>query len=260
MKRRITRYAFLVLMTAALLLFGVFGTAQTNPRTNTADQQLITFILDDFEDAGTWISEMPRDQGVIFSMKRKGAPRKVKARVAAIKKVNEDYIKRNSKGRQIKENPLAGFPYNDNKYILGVRVEFMKRGYNWFTVKPPLPIKVPGICKSINVWVVGRGYSHELWLMIRDYHGNRRYLQSMMKLNHRGWRRMRFPIRDDKIEQNDYKVTDPKKVGITFDGFLIQCDPLESRGKYYIYFDLLTAEVDLYFEFQKDEDDVPDFW
>jgi hypothetical protein len=35
---------------------------------------------------------------------------------------------------------------------------------------------------------------------------------------------------------------------------------MEARGKYYIYFDLLTAEVDIYFEFAKDEDDVPDFW
>jgi hypothetical protein len=85
-----------------------------------------------------------RDQGVIFSMKREGVPKEVQAYVNKIKEVNERFIKQNSQGRQIKENPLAGFPYNENKHVLGVRVEFMKRGYNWFTVRPPLPIKVPG--------------------------------------------------------------------------------------------------------------------
>lgn len=260
MKRNAARYAVLFLMMAGLLLIGSAGTAQDDPNKDTSDQQLVTFILDDFEDAGTWVAEMPRDQGVIFSMKREGVPKEVQAYVNKIKEVNERFIKQNSQGRQIKENPLAGFPYNENKQVLGVRVEFMKRGYNWFTVRPPLPIKVPGICKSISVWVVGRGYNHELWLMIRDFVGNRRYLQSMMKLNHKGWRKVRFPIRDDKVDQQDHTVTDPKKVGIIFDGFLIQCDPMEARGKYYIYFDLLTAEVDIYFEFAKDEDDVPDFW
>jgi hypothetical protein len=122
-----------------------------------------------------------------------------------------------------------------------------------------MPIKVPGIAKSVKVWVAGRGYQHWLWLMIRDYYGAKRYLAAMRPLTHKGWRQVIFPIRQN-IRQEDYKTTDPKKVGITFDGFLINCDPLESQGTYYIYFDMLTADVDLYFEFHQDEDDMKDYW
>ncbi len=245
----------------SLLLIAGVTTAQTDdPNAGTADEELVSFILDDFEKAASWVPTMSRDQGVIFSMRRKGSPEAVIKAAQTIKDENDRYIKKKAKqNMQPKENPLVGFPYRENKFVLGVRVEFLKRGYNWFTVKPPMPIKIPGITKSISVYVVGRGYHHWLWLMISDYNGNKRYISSMRPLTHKGWRKVIFPIRPNII-QEDYKVTDPKKVGITFDGFLIQCDPLESIGKYYVYFDLLTAQVNLYFEFHQDKDDMRDFW
>ena len=278
MMKTIMKSLALVMLLAAFLLLGTLGSAQnttttttdgntaTNPAGDdqdskgTADEELVTFILDDFEKASSWIPEMPRDQGVIFSMQREGAPNAVLKAAEVISNENARYLqKKAEQNMQPKENPLVGFPYNQNKYVLGVRVEFMKRGYNWFTVRPPLPIKVPGVAKSLSVYVVGRGYSHWLWIMLRDYDGNKRYLSAMRPLTHKGWRKVLFPIKPN-IVQEDYKITDPKKVGITFDGFLVNCDPMESQGKYYIYFDLLTAQVNLYFEFHKDKDDMRDFW
>jgi len=268
------RFGVLALLLVAFLTLGTLGVAQsptggngaTNPAGDdndpkgTADEQLVTFILDDFEKAASWIPEMPRDQGVIFSMQRPGTPQAVSNMLKQITDQNQNYLKGLAdQGKQNSENPLVGFPYNQNKFVLGVRVEFMKRGYNWFTVRPPLPIKVPGVCKSLSVYVAGRGYNHSLWVMIRDYEGNKRFLSAMRPLNHKGWRRVLFPIKPN-IVQEDYKVTDPKKIGITFDGFLINCDPMESQGKYYIYFDFLTAQVDLYFDSNGDKDDMRDFW
>lgn len=255
--------ALIGLLTLGSINNGLVGQGSDATKGST-DEELVTFILDDFEKSGAWTPAMPRDQGVIFSMRREGVPpllKRINKLTRDISNQNEAYLrKKQAQKQQPKENPLTGFPYRDNKYVLGVRVEFMKRGYNWFTITPPQPIKIPGICKQISCWVVGRGYRHWLWIMIRDYHGRRRYLSAMRPLIHKGWRKILFPIRADQIVQEDYKVTDPKKVGITFDGFLVQCDPMESRGKYYIYFDLLTAQVDLYFEFNRDDDDMRDFW
>jgi hypothetical protein len=81
----------------------------------------------------------------------------------------------------------------------------------------------------------------------------------MRPLTHLGWRKILFPIKPN-INQGDNRTTDVRKMGVTFDGFLINCDPLEGQGTYYIYFDLLTAQVSLYFEFHTDKDDMRDFW
>lgn len=256
---------FVILILAGLLLLsGTFSSAQgkaQDPNKDTADEELVTWVLDSFEKAGDWVPSMPRDQGVIFSMKRKGAPKAVLKKAELIKRENKNYVdKKRSQGHILKENPIsATATTNVNKFVLGVRVEFMKRGYNWFTLKPPMPIKIPGITKSISVYVVGRGFNHWLWLMVRDFNGDKRYLSAMRPLTHSGWRKIMFPIKPN-IVQEGFKVTDPRKVGLTFDGFLVKCDPMEARGKYYIYFDLLIAQVNLYFEFNKDEDDMRDYW
>jgi hypothetical protein len=269
--KTIRRITILALLLASFLLLGTIGIAQQggtgispagdeSDLAGTAGEELVTFILDDFERASSWVAEMPRDQGVIFSMPREGAPAVVRREAETISNENTRFLERKrEQGILPRDNPLIGFPYNEQRFVLGVRVEYLRRGYHWFTVRPPIPIKVPGICKSIAVYVVGRGNNHWLWLMLRDYQGNKRYLSSMRPLNHIGWRRVLFPIRNT-ISQGDFRTTDPRRLGITFDGFLINCDPLEAYGTYYIYFDLLTAQVNLYYEFQVDNDDMRDYW
>ncbi|MDR2735151.1 MAG: flagellar filament outer layer protein FlaA [Spirochaetota bacterium] len=262
--KKICKIGILALLLISFLLLGTLGIAQNagdEPDMQaTADEELVTYILDDFERASSWIVDMPRDQGVIFSMQRDGAPAVVLKAAETISNENARFLQQKTEQGVIpRDNPLVGFPYGENKYVLGVRVEFLKRGSQWFTVRPPLPIKIPGISKSISVYVVGRGYNHSLWLMLRDYEGSKRFISSMRPLTHLGWRRVLFPIKSN-ILQGDYRNTDPRKIGITFDGFLINCDPLEAQGTYYIYFDLLTAQVNLYYEFQADKDDMRDYW
>jgi hypothetical protein len=43
-------------------------------------------------------------------------------------------------------------------------------------------------------------------------------------------------------------------------GFRVVVDPMEARGSYYIYFDDLRAETDLFSEHYRDADDMMDGW
>jgi hypothetical protein len=43
-------------------------------------------------------------------------------------------------------------------------------------------------------------------------------------------------------------------------GFKVECDPVETFGSYYIYFDDLRAVTDLFAEDSRDPDDMVDFW
>ena len=43
-------------------------------------------------------------------------------------------------------------------------------------------------------------------------------------------------------------------------GVRIACDPDESFGTYYVYFDDLRAITDLFAEDMRDPDDMPDSW
>ena len=79
----------------------------------------------------------------------------------------------------------------------------------------------------------------------------------MDKLNFIGWRELVVSI-PDKIKQTDYHYVD--KQGLKFNGFLIECDPMETLGTYYIYFDELRAMTDIFNETTKDVDDMQDGW
>ena len=45
-----------------------------------------------------------------------------------------------------------------------------------------------------------------------------------------------------------------------FNGFIVECDLLESYGVYYIYFDELRAITDIFNEKTRDVDDMMDNW
>ncbi|HOJ64253.1 MAG TPA: flagellar filament outer layer protein FlaA [Spirochaetota bacterium] len=142
--------------------------------------------------------------------------------------------------------------------VLGVKVEFIARGYNWFSIKPIKPIVIEGRCQSISVWVAGRSYKHVLKMIILDLFNNQRILY-VGKLNFTGWKQLTAYIPGNNIvKQWDHHYVD--KEGIKFNGFLIECDPVETFGSYYIYFDELRATTDLFSESTRDDDDMRDDW
>ncbi|MDR2446445.1 MAG: flagellar filament outer layer protein FlaA [Treponema sp.] len=207
---------------------------------NSAQQYLKEISVDKFELEGFWRSEMSIDQGVTLSRLREGSP----------------------EGKEPLESE-QNLSISDI-YVLGTRVDFYHRGPATIKIFAEHPIPVEGITKTISVWVAGRNFNHELYVVIQDY-SNRRYTLRMGSLNFQGWQQLSVAIPaqgDDKslggIKQQDYHY--PYDMGIKIVGFEIRCDPLETYGTYYLYLDDLRAVTDLFLENNRDSDDVADGW
>ena len=201
---------------------------------DSAQQLLKEVSVTKFEDAGFWSASIPQDQGMVALRRLPGGPKEKKP---------------------IKDEEKVGIKEAD-KYVLGVRVKFYKRGFNSVTIFPVRPLPIEGITKTLSVWVVGRNYNHTLKVIIEDFLGNKHEL-TVGKLNFMGWKKMTVAI-PPTITQTEYHFTN--KMGIKFIGFRINFDPMEAYGTYYVYFDDLRAVTDLFPEAYRDTDDMTDGW
>jgi len=205
----------------------------------SAQQQLKEVSVDKFEMEGFWRSHMSTDEGYTASRLFVGGP---------------------AGKEKIADESDMGIP---DEHVLGTRVDYLRRGYNSFTIRPMRPIPIEGITKTVSVWVVGRNFNHTLTLLIRDFFGTD-YEIFMGKLNFQGWKRLTVAIppqptdgRNGVIQRN-YHYNN--QMGIQITGFRIDCDPLEAYGTYYIYLDDLRAVTDLFAENNRDPDDMADGW
>ncbi len=196
----------------------------------TSKQILADIPITHFEDADTWQSHMPVDQGIILSMRRKGRPLELP-----------------------ETDPNDG---TENEYVLGVKVAFNQRAYAQFSIRPPRPVKIPGITKAITVWVCGRSFKHRLYCHLYDFKG-KEMIVDMGFMDFAGWKKVSVAI-PATIEQEEYHWVNWR--GVSFAGFSIRTDPEESYGQYYAYFDELRAITDVYQEENRDEDDMEDGW
>jgi len=150
-----------------------------------------------------------------------------------------------------------------DKYVIGTRVDFIHRGYTSFTLNPIRPIPIEGITKTVSIWVVGRNYNHEVYLLLEDFFG-RPFELYMGKLNFQGWKKLTVAIPPQPedglngIVQRNYHYNN--NLGIKITGLRIKIDPWEAYGSYYVYFDDMRAETDLFAENNRDADDMPDAW
>jgi hypothetical protein len=177
---------------------------------------------------------MPLDMGVIELKRLEGAPA----------------------GRQpIPEEAKLGIK-EEEKYVLGVKVSFFHRGDSFFTVYPAEPLPVPGIAKTVSVWVVGRNYNHTLILLFTDSTGRAQEV-NVGTLNFVGWRKLTVAIPPSIVQQDYHYGT---AIGIKIMGFRIETDPMDTYGTYYVYFDDLRAVTDLFGESKRDTDDMADGW
>jgi hypothetical protein len=214
----------------------------TNPERLGIDeaQQLLKEVsIDKFEHDGYWRSTMSHDEGYPTTRLFAGAP-------AAKQPIPDE------EGMDIPD-----------KYVLGTRVDFIRRGYSSFTIYPIRPIPVEGITKTISMWIVGRNSNHEVKILIQDFFG-RDYEIYMGRLNFQGWKKLTVaipPQAEDGISgvvQRNYHYNN--QMGIKITGFRIDCDPMEAYGSFYIYFDDLRAVTDLFAEDNRDADDMSDAW
>lgn len=229
----------LVALALIILAFPVFAQTTTTPNpaeigVDTAQQALQEISISKFEDPGMWKVFMPVDQGIIESRRFAGAP-------AERKPIPQE-----------QQLNVGG----EDKYVLGVKVQFFRRGNTEIFIQPIRPLTVPGIAKTVSVWVVGRNFNHMLKLVVRDQFGNVDVID-MGKLNFTGWRQLTCAIPPNIQQRN---IHYPGRGGITILGFIIDPALLETYGTYYVYFDDLRAVTDLFADQSRDKDDIPDIW
>lgn len=205
---------------------------------DAAQQHLTPITVSQFEDASFWKAYMPSDQGRIELRRLTGVP--------------GEKAQRDAERLQLEQE--LGIPAGTS--VLGARVDFIKRGKNWFTIFPSRPLAIEGISKTLSVWVVGRNFNHTLKVLVADYSGNKMEI-TLGKLNFLGWKRLTVAV-PPSIKQSDYHYT--AKNGLQFLGFRVDCDLDESFGRYYMYFDDMSAVSDLFLEKSRDRDDMQDIW
>jgi hypothetical protein len=238
MKTKTLWTSLILLLFVAALSFGqLTGVGEPNAEeigVDSAQQDLKEISINKFEDAGFWYSNMSRDQGLTELRRLPGGP----------------FDKQPIPGEE--ESGIS----EEDKYVLGLKVSYYRRGLNSFTLFPVRPMPVEGITKTLSVWVVGRNMSHMLSVIISDYFGNRAEI-TMGKLNFSGWKKLTVAV-PPHIVQRDFHYGD--RMGIKVLGFRVDTDPVESFGTYYIYFDDLRAMTDLFAENSRDPDDIADVW
>lgn len=143
-----------------------------------------------------------------------------------------------------------------DEYVIGVKVDFTNRGISPLRISTIKPINLPGVVKTIQIWIAGRGYKDKLNVILQDKNG-KTYKIFMGEMNYQGWKRLTAAI-PDNIEQLDNYTGDFE--GLKFIGFEVDFDYLHAKGTRYIYMDDLRATTDLFYEFNKDPDDVVDNW
>ncbi|MEI6875169.1 MAG: flagellar filament outer layer protein FlaA [Spirochaetota bacterium] len=212
---------------------------------DTAQQKLKEVSIDKFEAAGFWIPTMSTDEGLITGRLFIGSPAGKANEVLADERVlNID-------------NKVA------DSQVYGIRVDFFRRGFNSFEVRAKKPIPIEGISKTLSVWIAGRNYKHELKIILSDFFG-REYMLPLGTLNFQGWKKLSVAVPPQAadgtsgiVQRNFHYNT---HMGLKVLGFRIECDPIESYGVYYMYFDDLRAVTDLFAEDNRDPDDMPDSW
>lgn len=213
------------------------GVGQPDPakiNADSAQQMLVEVSVTKTEDVAYWATSMMHDHGIVQFRRFEGSPA----------------------GKEPLPGESVAAIEESDRYVLGAKVQFFRRGDSSFSIYPVKPIPIEGITKTISVWVVGRNYNHTLKVVIEDYFGQQREL-TMGKLNFMGWKKLTVAI-PPSIIQDEYHYTNRR--GLKFIGFRVDADMKEAYGAYYIYFDDIRAVSDLFDEYFRDQDDMSDAW
>ena len=225
--KRLSILITMLILTVAFLLFAQDAAEENEEGGNNFVTESITnFLIDNFEFANTWQGSIPRDFGLINIIRREGGPADVTAEG------------------------------EENRYMLGAKVEYFRTGYPYFSITPPRPVKIPGYTKEISVWVAGRNHNNAMSFYIYDINGKQQSIGNV-SLNFVGWKNVTVQV-PASVKQEDFRGQ--REQGISFMGIFIKVDPRDSYGKYYVYFDNLVAKTDMYLETYREEDDPLDTW
>ena len=170
----------------------------------------------------------------------------------------------------IKGKPL-GLPQEvdtNQIFCLGIKATWIKQSYNWIEIIPhkadgsvpmgkneaPDPtmnsneaisnIVLPGVIKSLDMWVWGGNYHYWIEFYIQDYKGFMHRLNAG-DLTYVGWRNLRTPI-PQNLPQAEYHVPFLKSLNLTM--IKIWSYPTERIDQFFAYFDYLQVQTDVYIE------------
>ncbi|GMO41539.1 MAG: flagellar filament outer layer protein FlaA [Treponemataceae bacterium] len=231
---------FICLLSAGAL---AAQTSLADPDANTigadsARAALREVSVDLFEREGSWVAHISPDNGIIAARLQDGSP----ATKPAL--------------------PESGETAPSDTKVLAVKVEFFHRGINSFEVKAVQPIPIEGTTKTVSFWVAGRNQRHTVTLLVRDYF-QRNYELYVGDLAFTGWKKLTVTIPPSPDGERGIVQASPyhgDRPGLSIVGFRIDCNPMQARGSYYIYFDDLRAVTDLFGYENKEPDDMDDNW
>lgn len=215
---------YIVIMLSILTLQGYTqeGVGEPEPDLNViepAQQSLREISINKFEEAAFWYGKISHDNGIITVRNKKGSSPEKETLEGGQKAVIEEV----------------------NENVIGIRVDFFRRGKVDFYVNSVKPLPIEGILKTVSIWVWSTDAEHTLSLVLKDQLGN--YVElTMGELNFSGWKNMVVSIPPSIVQkENNYN----DDVGIHIIGFKVKCDLEEDSAKFYIYFDDLRAVTDI---------------
>ncbi|MBN2653173.1 MAG: hypothetical protein JXR63_12410 [Spirochaetales bacterium] len=150
----------------------------------------------------------------------------------------------------------TGEAFEGNQYVLGVKCEYLKAYHSELYIYRVNPVQVRGVTKTISVWTLGRMYRHQMYVIVENFQGlvSELYMGDLM---FQGWKKMEVAV-PPAITQEDYYY--PQYGGIKIIGFKVKLNPREMFRPFYIYFDDLRVNTDIFPESFIREDDIPDEW
>jgi hypothetical protein len=153
---------------------------------------------------------------------------------------------------------------NPNANVLGVRAFFTQRGTFTLRLTPFSPIPIPGIVKSLSIWVSGRQMPNSLYVVLRDAKGIIRRIPfydetGSRHLSFNGWRELKAIVPDD-VRQKEYVYSRDPFITVLALELDFNHTTTEMGGEYFIYLDDLTAVTDMYSQNMRDADDLDDNW
>ncbi|KPJ84673.1 MAG: hypothetical protein AMS17_15905 [Spirochaetes bacterium DG_61] len=146
---------------------------------------------------------------------------------------------------QIEAAPIAlqsKFAVGENKYVLGVRAAFTRKGYNRVWIYPEKELVIPGYAKKIDMWVWGANYYYSLEVHLRDYRGVV-HAVPLGSLHFMGWKNLSAEI-PRYIPQHVRYL--PLEKPLTLVRLVVWTEPIERVDDYFIYFDQLKVLTDMY--------------
>ena len=189
-----------------------------------ADEKITTILLENFEIPQGWLSSIPIDFGVSRILYRDGSPEEIAS--------------------------------DENKTVLGVKTIFFRRNYGWMSIDRPFPMYIRNIVRNFSMWVSGRDKRHNIFVKVRDIYGNRLNI-SGGDMRFRGWKNVIFSVGAAVVQYDPIYTAK----GLEFLGFHISfvAEDIATSEPYYVYFDYLTAGVNMVAE-TVDSDDIADDW